>query len=152
MIYQDDVAYEPARLPVPQRRHRGREGGRMQVRKLLIIAAITGATAGCQSTPAQPARAAGAAQIEVSGVVEMLSGGHGLGWVTLDDGRCYDLALPRNVLKDRLRWDTKRVAITGSLAFRPRIDDMMWFDIRDRKVEGFGCSEDVIYVESIRKL
>jgi len=30
--------------------------------------------------------------------------------------------------------------------------EMMWFDIKDRKIEGFGCSEDVIYVESIRKI
>lgn len=50
-----------------------------------------------------------------------------------------------------MRWNTERVAISGSLEFRPRIDEMMWFDIRDRKIEGFGCSEDVIYVESIKK-
>ncbi len=124
----------------------------MFVPKLLITLVVGGAVAGCQSTSAKPAVAAGGGGGEVAGVVEILSGGHGLGWVTLDDGRCYDLALPRNVLKDSLHWDEKRVAITGSLEFRPRLEEMMWFDIRDRKIEGFGCSEDVIYVESIRKL
>lgn len=127
----------------------------MFVHKLLITlaaaVALAGAVAGCQSTSAKPAAAAVGVPIEVSAVVEILSGGHGLGWVTLDDGKCYDLALPRNVLKDNMRWNTKRVAISGSLEFRPRIDEMMWFDIRDRKIEGFGCSEDVIYVESIKK-
>lgn len=29
---------------------------------------------------------------------------------------------------------------------------MMWFDIKDRKFEGFACSEEVIYVESIKPL
>jgi hypothetical protein len=123
----------------------------MHVRHL-SIALIAGAIAACQTTPASPVAAAGGAAIEVEGVVEVLSGGHGLGWVTLDDGRCYDLALPRSVLKDSLRWYGKRVVIAGSLEFRPRLDDMMWSDIRDRKIEGFGCSEDVIYVESIKKL
>lgn len=124
----------------------------MFVQKLLIALAITSASAGGMSTSAKPARTAEGAPIKVSGVVEILSGGHGLGWVTLDDGRCYDLALPRNVLEDSTRWDTKRVAITGSLEFRPRLEEMMWFEIRDRRIEGFGCSENVIYVESIRKL
>lgn len=124
----------------------------MFVPKLLIAVAVAGIAAGCQSSSANPVDAPGGASIEVSGVVEILSGGHGLGWVTLDDGKCYDLALPKNVLKDSLRWDTKRVAIAGSLEFRPRLDEMMWFEIRDRKIEGFGCSENVIYVESIKKL
>lgn len=124
----------------------------MFVQKLLISAVLAGAAAGCQSAAAEPAGDAGETHMEVEGVVEIYSGGHGLGYVTLDDGKCYDLALPRNVLKNTRRWDKKRVVITGSLQFRPRIDEMMWFEIKDRKIEGFGCSEDVIYVESIKKL
>ena len=124
----------------------------MFVPKLLLAVAVAGIAAGCQSSSAKAVDAPGGAPIEVSGVLEILSGGHGLGWVTLDDGKCYDLALPKNVLKDSLRWDTKRVAVAGSLEFRPRLDEMVWFDIRDRKIEGFGCSENVIYVESIKKL
>lgn len=124
----------------------------MFVQKLLTAAVIAGVAAGCQSTIAKPAGDAGETRVEVKGVVEVFSGGHGLGYVTLDDGRCYDLALPRSVLKNSGRWDMKRVAITGSLQFRPRIDEMIWFEIKDRKIEGFGCSEDVIYVDSIKKL
>lgn len=124
----------------------------MFVQKLVIAAVLAGAAAGCQSSAARPVGNAGETRLEVEGVVEIYPGGHGLGYVTLDDGKCYDLALPANVLKNTLRWDSKRVVITGSLQFRPRIDEMMWFDIKDRKIEGFGCSEDVIYVESIKKL
>ncbi|WP_312327130.1 hypothetical protein [Stenotrophomonas sp.] len=124
----------------------------MTVQKLLIAAVLGGAAAGCQSAATKPIDDVGEAQMEVEGVVEIYPGGHGLGYITLDDGKCYDLALPANVLKNSRRWDTKRVVIKGSLQFRPRIDEMMWFDIKDRKIEGFGCSEDVIYVDSIRKL
>ncbi len=124
----------------------------MTVQKLLIAAVLGGAAAGCQSAATKPIDDVGEAQVEVEGVVEIYSGGHGLGYITLDDGKCYDLALPANVLKNSQCWDTKRVLIKGSLQFRPRLDEMMWFDIKDRKIEGFGCSEDVIYVESIKKL
>ncbi|MGH8036940.1 MAG: hypothetical protein ACREPD_04285 [Stenotrophomonas sp.] len=124
----------------------------MLIRKLLMAPLIASAAAGCQSAAAKQADSPAEALMEVRGVVEIHSGGHGLGYVTLDDGKCYDLALPANVLKNTRRWDTKRVVITGSLQFRPRIDEMMWFDIKDRKIEGFGCSEDVIYVESIKLL
>ncbi len=124
----------------------------MTVQKLLIAAVLGGAAAGCQSAATKPIDDVGEAQMEVEGVVEIYPGGHGLGYITLDDGKCYDLALPANGLKNSRRWDTKRVVIKGSLQFRPRIDEMMWFDIKDRKIEGFGCSEDVIYVDSIRKL
>lgn len=124
----------------------------MFVQKLLIAAMLAGATAGCQSTAAKSVGDAGQTLVEVKGVMEIFSGGHGLGYVTLDDGKRYDLALPASVLKNSRRWDTKRVVIIGSLQFRPRIDEMMWFDVKDRKIEGFGCSEQVIYVESIKKL
>lgn len=124
----------------------------MSVQKLLIAAVLAGGAAGCQSAAAEPTVDAGETRMQIEGVVEIFSGGYGLGYVTLDDGKCYDLALPANVLKNSRRWDTKRVVIKGSLQFRPRIDEMMWFDIKDRKIEGFGCSEDVIYVESIKKL
>ena len=124
----------------------------MVVQTLLIAAMIAGTTLSGQGAAAEPAGDGRETLMEVTGVVEIFSGGHGLGYVTLDDGRCYDLALPASVLKNSRRWDTKRVVITGSLQFRPRMAEMMWFDIKDRKIEGFGCSEDVIYVESIRKI
>lgn len=123
----------------------------MFVKTLLTVAVIV-AVAGCQSTATKPVANAGETPIEVEGVVEIYSGGHGLGFVKLDNGKCYDLALPRDTLKNSLRWYKKRARISGSLQFRPRMDDMMWFDIKDRKIEGFGCSEDVIYVETIKKL
>ncbi len=124
----------------------------MFVKKLLTAAVIAGAAAGCQSTTAKPAADAGETRMEVRGGLEVFSGGHGLGYIKLDDGKCYDLALPSSVLKDSGRWDTKRVEITGSLQFRPRMDEFMWFGIKDRKIEGFGCSEEVIYVDTIKKL
>jgi hypothetical protein len=124
----------------------------MLIPKLLIATVIASATAGCQGAATKQADSPAETLMEVRGVVEIYSGGHGLGYVTSDDGKCYDLALPANVLKNSRRWDTKRVVITGSLQFRPRIDEMMWFDIKDRKIEGFGCSEEVIYVESIKLL
>ncbi|WP_421567049.1 hypothetical protein [Stenotrophomonas sp. PD6] len=124
----------------------------MLFRKLLMATLMASAAAGCQSAAVKQADAPTEALMEVKGVIEIHSGGHGLGYVTSDDGKCYDLALPASVLKNSRRWDTKRVVITGSLQFRPRIDEMMWFDIKDRKIEGFGCSEDVIYVESIKLL
>ena len=92
------------------------------------------------------------AVIEVTGTLEVYPGGHGLGEIRADDGRCFDLALPKHVLKHSLRWFGKRVAIAGSAQFRPRMDDVIWWEINDRKIEGFGCSEDVIYVERIERL
>ncbi|WP_315386474.1 hypothetical protein [uncultured Stenotrophomonas sp.] len=124
----------------------------MFVRTLMVGAVLGAAAAGCQRAAAEPVGDAVETQVKVEGVVEIFSGGHGLGYVTLDDGKCYDLALPASVLKNSQRWDTKRVLIKGSLQFRPRMDEMMRFDIKDRKIEGFGCSEDVIYVESIKML
>lgn len=125
--------------------------GHMFVYKRLIAAMLAGTCAACQGLSVTPDLGAGSTAIEVSGVVEIFPGGHGLGHVTLDDGRCYDLALPASVLKNSNRWDTKQVVIAGPVLYRPRLDAMMWVDIQDRRIEGFGCSEDVIYVESIRK-
>lgn len=129
----------------------GRHPRCVLVHLLLLAAVLASSAAGCQTQRAKPAGNAGEQVVQVEGVVEIFAGGHGLGFVTLEDGKCYDLALPRSVLKHSRRWDTKRVTITGSVHFRPRLDEMMWFDIKDRKIEGFGCSEDVIYVESIEK-
>lgn len=129
-----------------------RQGSYMLIQKLLIVTALTIAATGCQISAAKPAETPAETLMEVEGVVEVLSGGHGLGYVTLDNGKCYDLALPAKVFKRSKHWDARRVQIIGSLQFRPRIEEMMWFDVKDRKIEGLGCSEDVIYVESIRML
>lgn len=124
----------------------------MLIQKLLLVSTLTITTAGCQTSAANTAETPAETLMTVEGVIEVLSGGHGLGYITLDDGKCYDLALPAKVLKRGKRWDAKRVQIIGSLQFRPRMDEVMWFDIKDRKIEGFGCSEEVIYVKSIKKL
>lgn len=100
----------------------------------------------------EPEPAVADAMIEVTGTLEVYPGGHGLGEIRTDDGSCFDLALPKHVLKHSLRWFGKRVAIAGSVQFRPRMDDVIWWEINDRKIEGFGCSEDVIYVERIERL
>ncbi|WP_159094521.1 hypothetical protein [Stenotrophomonas sp. YAU14D1_LEIMI4_1] len=100
----------------------------------------------------EPEPAVADAMIEVTGTLEVHPGGHGLGEIRVDDGRCFDLALPKHVLKDSLRWLGKRVVIAGSMQFRPRMDEVIWWEIKDRKIEGFGCSEDVIYVERIERL
>ncbi|WP_313140345.1 hypothetical protein [Stenotrophomonas sp.] len=104
--------------------------------------------------PGRAQEASAEDQIEVAGVMEIIPGGRTLGSIRLDDGRCFDLALPRDVLTQRRRWDGKRVVASGPLMYRPQgvIEGMMWFDIKDRKVEGFGCSENIIYVEGIRRL
>ncbi len=126
----------------------------MHIRKLLVIAAICGIASGCQTAPETRAPAGGEEAIAVRGFVEIYPGGHGLGLIRAEDGRCYDLALPREVLRNSERWNRKIVDVSGGLEFRPdlKMPEIMWFDIRDRKVEGFGCSEDIIYVHTIRRV
>ena len=126
----------------------------MHGRMLLVIAAICGFASGCQTAPETRVPADGEETIAVRGFVEIYPGGHGLGLIKAENGRCYDLALPREVLRNSARWDRKTVDISGELEFRPdlKMPEIMWFDIRDRKVEGFGCSEGVIYVRTIKRV
>lgn len=118
----------------------------------LALALAAAAWAAGIVVAAEPDAATADVMVQVAGELEVYAGGQGLGLVRLDDGRCFDLALPSVVLKNSPRWSGKRVSIRGSLQFRPRLDEFMWFDIKDRKIEGFGCSEDVIYVERIERL
>ncbi len=119
---------------------------RLQIAIVVLLACVA-----CQSKPVTRTIDPGEKLIEVEGVVQIYPGGHGLGLVKLDDGKCYDLALPREVLKNSHRWQQHRVSISGVLTYRPLIEDAMWIEIKDRKVEGFGCSEDLIYVDTIKK-
>jgi len=84
----------------------------------------------------------------------IVPGGRTLGSIRLDGGRCFDLALPETVLKQRQRWQNKRVLVSGPLMYWPQglVAGLMWIDIKDRKVEGVGCSESIIYVETLRRL
>lgn len=56
-------------------------------------------------------------RIEVVGTMEIVPGGRTLGSISLEDGRCYDLALPDSVLKQRRRWQRKRVMVSGPLMY-----------------------------------
>jgi len=93
-------------------------------------------------------------RIEVVGVMAIVPGGRTLGSISLDDGRCFDLALPDSVLKQRRSWQNTRVMVSGPLMYWPQglVAGLMWIDIKDRKVEGLGCSGSIIYVEGIRRL
>ncbi|WP_313455678.1 hypothetical protein [Stenotrophomonas sp.] len=129
----------------------------MRVRKLLVIAAICGSASGCQTFLETSSPFDGEEVMEVRGVVKVFTGGHGgggLGLIKADDGRCYDLALPKEVVRNRRRWNQRAVVLSGELQFRPVLSmpEMMWFEIGDRRVDGFGCSEDIIYVRSIRRV
>ncbi len=93
-------------------------------------------------------------RIEVVGVMEIAPGGRTLGAISVDDGRCFDLALPEAVLTQRRRWQNTRVMVSEPLMYWPQglVAGLMWIDIKDRKVEGLGCSGSIIYVEGIRRL
>lgn len=119
------------------------------------VAALTMALTFAEAGSAQEAhRALVEERIEVIGVMEIVPGGRTLRSISLDDGRCFDLALPEAVLKQRRRWQRKRVMVSGPLMYWPQglVPGLMWIDIKDRKVEGLGCSGSIIYVEGIRRL
>lgn len=86
------------------------------------------------------------------GVMTVYVGGHGLGSLQTWSGECVDLALPKNVLRRPGAWDGKAVVLTGTMDSRPRSLNFLWYDIRDRRIEGGGCSDDVLYVQTIKAL
>lgn len=86
------------------------------------------------------------------GVMTVYVGGHGLGSVQALSGECVDLALPKNVLRRSGAWDGKAVVLTGTMDSRPRSLNLLWYDIRDRRIEGGGCSDDVLYFQTIEAL
>lgn len=90
-----------------------------------------------------------ASAIEVKGAVEVFPGGYGAATICTIEGKCYDLALPKDALQKHRRWNKGDVLVSGTLVVRPRLPDAAWFDIRDRRIEAGGCSDYVIYVESI---
>jgi len=79
-------------------------------------------------------------RIKVAGVMTIVLGGRTLGSIRLDDGRCFDRALPEAVCGQRRRWQSKREVVGGPLMSWPKglVVGLMWIDIKDRKVEGVG--------------
>ncbi|MBX9402507.1 hypothetical protein K4L06_14435 [Lysobacter sp. BMK333-48F3] len=88
--------------------------------------------------------------IEVKGILELFPGGYGAASVRVIDGKCYDLALPKSVMREHDRWSERVVILSGTTVLRPRFPDAAWFDIKDRRIEAGGCSDSVIYVDTIK--
>jgi hypothetical protein len=87
----------------------------------------------------------------VQGRLQIFTGGVGSGTVR-GKGYCYDLALPKEVLQNFPDWNGKLVELSGEATWRPQLSGVSWFDIRDRRIEGMGCGELVIYVETVSLL
>ncbi|WP_406231417.1 hypothetical protein ACI703_10280 [Isoptericola jiangsuensis] len=79
-------------------------------------------------------------RIKVAGVMTIVPSGRTPGSIGLDDGRCFDLALPETVCEQRWRRQSKREVVSGPLMSWPKglVAGLMWIDIKDRKVEGVG--------------
>lgn len=119
----------------------------MGVRKLLAVAALVICATSCRThLPAVQG------ETTLRGVMTVYVGGHGLGSLQTQSGECVDLALPKNVLRRSGAWDGKAVVLTGTMDSRPRSLNLLWYDIRDRRIEGGGCSDDVLYVQTIEAL
>ncbi|MDY0955233.1 hypothetical protein SOM22_11645 [Stenotrophomonas rhizophila] len=119
----------------------------MFVKQLLTVAVLVMLATSCKSRVA-----ADQGETALRGVMTVYVGGHGLGSVQTLSGECVDLALPKNVLRRSGAWDGKAVVITGTMDSRPRSLNILWYDIRDRRIEGGGCSDDVLYVQTIKAL
>jgi|EndMetStandDraft_3_1072993.scaffolds.fasta_scaffold419687_1 hypothetical protein len=119
----------------------------MFLRRLLVVAEVVMLTTSCRThVPAAQGETA------LRGVMTLYVGGHGLGSLQTPSGECVDLALPKDVLRRSGAWDGKVVILTGSMDSRPRSLNLLWYDIRDRRIEGGGCSDDVLYVQTIEAL
>jgi len=119
----------------------------MFLRRLLVVAVLVMLATSCRTRV--PAVQGGAT---LRGVMTVYVGGHGLGSLQTPSGECVDLALPKNVLRRSSAWDGKSVVLTGTMDNRPRSLNFLWYDIRDRRIEGGGCSDDVLYVQAIETL
>lgn len=119
----------------------------MLIPKLLVAVGVLTLSSACKTQDFDRDSA-----IEVEGIVEVYPGGNGAGTIRTDAGKCYDLALPKEVLRKSRQWEQKSVAITGYVVVRPRLADAVWFDIKDRRIEAGGCSDEVIYVKSIARI
>jgi hypothetical protein len=84
----------------------------------------------------------------IEGKLQVFPGGVGSGTIR-GKGFCYDLALPKDVLQNFSNWNGKFVVVSGEAIWRPQLSDASWFDIRDRRIEGVGCGEVVIYVGKV---
>jgi len=119
----------------------------MFVKQLLTVAVLVMLATSCRSNAA-----ADHGETALRGVMTVYVGGHGLGSLRTLSGECVDLALPKNVLRRPGAWDGKAVVLTGSMDYRPRSQNFLLYDIRDRRIEGGGCSDDVLYVQTIKAL
>lgn len=119
----------------------------MFVKQLLTVAVLVMLATSCRSHVA-----ANQGETTLRGVMTVYVGGHGLGSVQTLSGACVDLALPKNVLRRSGAWDGKAVVLTGTMDSRPRSLNFLWYDIRDRRIEGGGCSDDVLYVQTIEAM
>ncbi len=115
----------------------------------LLTASVVFASASLLSCKAQEPVLPNASAIEVRGAIEIFPGGYGAASIRTMEGECYDLALPKDALQKHRRWNKGDVLVSGTLVVRPRLPDAAWFDIRDRRIEAGGCSDYVIYVESL---
>lgn len=115
----------------------------------LLTASVVFVFASLLSCKAQEPVRPNAGAIEVKGVIEIFPGGYGAASIRTLEGGCYDLALPKDALKKHRRWNKRDVVVSGPLIAHPRSPDVAWLDIRDRRIEAGGCSDYVIYVESL---
>jgi len=119
----------------------------MFLRRLLVVAVVVILATSCRiHVPVVQG------ETTLPGVMAVYVGGHGLGSLQTPSGECVDLALPKDVLRRSGAWDGKAVILTGTMDFRPRSLNLLWYDIRDRRIEGGGCSDDVLYVQTIEAL
>jgi hypothetical protein len=65
---------------------------------------------------------------------------------------CWLLALPMDVWLNYSSWNKKKVIVTGEAFSNLAASDVIWFEVRDRRVAvGICGSPIVIYVKSIRR-
>lgn len=119
----------------------------MHVRTLLVLVCI-GLNA-CATLPGEDHLSCDDQRYcSAHGRLEIFPGGYGGGTITVN-GECIDLALPKYVLDEYATWSGKTVSLAGRSFANPRNAGMSWYDIQDRRVEGGGCSDRIIYVDTI---
>ena len=84
----------------------------------------------------------------IEGRLKVFPGGFGAGSIETPHS-CYDLALPREILRESEKWYGKTVLLSGRAFARPEIEGLAWYDVKDRRVDSGGCSAIIIYVDTI---
>lgn len=125
-------------------------GNGNRMRWLLAIVAML-LSASCSSGPTYQAGAAECdsnSRCHLTGRLEVFTGSYGSGAITTSKS-CYDVALPKAILQDSGKWDGKSVTIVGEAISRPEMRNLMWYAVKDRRVDAGGCGTKAIYVEQI---